>query len=541
MTITWEAKSAAKRAERDSKIPKEWLLSPPLDSSVKNVMSVARTCGLLTQHELDLTQLDATDLVGLLACGVVSSYELTLAFCKRAAIAQQLTNCLAEVFFDEGLARAKELDEHLSLTGKTVGPLHGLPFSIKDQFDIEGKDSAAGFVAWIGHPKAEDAAVVRILREAGVVLYCKTTNPQTLMHLETVSNIYGRTVNPHNRGLTSGGSSGGEGALVGFYGSPIGLGADGGGSIRCPAACVGAYGMRSTAQRVPITGLTLPNVGGDSTPVVAGPICRSARDNELFFKVVLATQPWLRDPSVVAMPWRSVETPNRLKVAYYADDGVVRPHPPVHRAMNMLIERLKADGRFEIVPWKPYEHAYGYDLIRKLFFMDGGAKNFDPMSEADEPVLPNSAWILKESHTKLRTIHQAWDLRNQRDLYRKAYAEYWMAHEEPDVLLCPWASGVAFRHDTSRYWGYTAIWNLLDYPSITFPSGLSVDPAVDVKDTAYVPRENEFDTYIQSTYDPEEFRDAPIALQLVARPWQDEELFAALRQIESSLGRDVQL
>ncbi len=129
---------------------------------VKNVIGVAQHCELLSERELQLTAKDATELVGLMASGVISSYEVTLAFCKRAAIAQQLTNCLAEIFFDEELARAKELDEHLERTGEPVGPLHGRPFSIKDQFNIKGKDSAAGFVAWIGKPQAEDAAVVHI-------------------------------------------------------------------------------------------------------------------------------------------------------------------------------------------------------------------------------------------------------------------------------------------------------------------------------------------------------------------------------------------
>jgi Asp-tRNA(Asn)/Glu-tRNA(Gln) amidotransferase A subunit family amidase len=92
----------------------------------------------------------------------------------------------------------------------------------------------------------------------------------------------------------------------------------------------------------------------------------------------------------------------------------------------------------------------------------------------------------------------------------------------------------------SKYWGYTAMWNLLDYPSITFPSGYTVDPNIDVK-LPVEPRQNEFDAYIQSTYVPEEFRDAPIDVQLVARCWQDEELFASLRLIERTLGRSVDL
>lgn len=535
----WQVKALQKRKERDSNIPKEWILEDPVPEDRKNVMDIPYTCGIMTPKELKLTEKDATELIGLLSEGKVSSYDLTLAFCKRAAICQQVTNCLAEVFFDEGLKRAKELDEILAKTGKTVGPLHGLPFSIKDQWNIKDKPTAAGFVAWLDNIAEEDAFLIRILREAGAVFYCKTTNPQTLMHLETESNIYGRTLNPFNRGLTPGGSSGGEGAIVGFRASPIGLGADGGGSIRVPAACVGKYGMRSTSQRVPIMGLKLPN--GGATPVVGGPICHSARDNELFFKIVLATKPWLLDPSLVPMPWREVPEPSKLKIGYFIDDGLVKAHPPVQRAILSLVDELrsKAPEKFEFVEWNPLDHDKGYDIIRKSYFMDGGAKNYEAMAISGEPVLDNSAWILKESHTKLRSVSEVWDICEERDVYRQQYAQHWNS-TGVDVLLCPWSSGVAFRHGMSKYWGYTAMWNLLDYPSITFPSGYTVDPNIDVK-LPVEPRQNEFDAYIQSTYVPEEFRDAPIDVQLVARCWQDEELFASLRLIERTLGRSVDL
>jgi amidase len=534
----WEEVVNAKIIQLASKIPKEWMLKTPVDSSIKNVMDVPYTSGLMAKSELDLTEKDATELVGLLASGNVSSYEVTLAFCKRAAICQQLCNCMSDIFFDEGLERAKELDEIFAKTGKVVGPLHGLPFSIKDQFHVKGKDTAAGFVAWIGDVATEDAEAVRILRDSGAVFYCKTTVPQTLMHLESDSNIHGRTLNPFNRGLTSGGSSGGEGALVGFRGSPIGLGADGGGSIRVPAACVGAYGLRSTANRIPLHGLRLPNVGGDSTPVVVGPICRSARDNELFCKIMIEVQPWEREHSLIPLPWRTVPEPKKLKIGYYADDGVVNSHAPIQRAIKSLVEKLSYDDRFEFVPWTPYQHAKGYDLIRKLYFMDGGAMNFGPMEKAGEPVLDLSAWILKESHTKRRSIDEAWQLVNARDEYRREYLQYWN-NNYVDVLLCPWGSGVAFRHNTARYWGYSAIWNLLDYPSMVFPTGEFVDPDVDVKDELYIPRDNEFDSYIQGTYEAKEFDGAPICVQLVMRPFKDEELFAALRVIEDALGRNL--
>src|ERR1700731_1990095 len=120
----WQVKALQKQKERDSNIPKEWILEDPVPEDRKNVMDIPYTCGIMTPRELELTEKDATELIGLLSEGKVSSYDLTLAFCKRAAICQQVTNCLAEVFFDEGLKRAKELDEILAKTGKTVGPLH---------------------------------------------------------------------------------------------------------------------------------------------------------------------------------------------------------------------------------------------------------------------------------------------------------------------------------------------------------------------------------------------------------------------------------
>jgi amidase len=95
---------------------------------------------------------------------------------------------LTQIFFDEALERARELDEHFSKTGKVVGAYHGLPWSIKDQFNIRNKTSSAGYIAWHDNVASEDAATVKILRDAGAIFFCKTNNPQTLMHLETNSN-----------------------------------------------------------------------------------------------------------------------------------------------------------------------------------------------------------------------------------------------------------------------------------------------------------------------------------------------------------------
>ena len=159
-------------------------------------------------------------------------------------------NCLTEIFVERALARAAELDEALKKTGKVVGPLHGLPISLKDQLCIKGLETTMGYISWIGKYADKNAVLVDILEECGAVPFVRTNVPQTLMVRvplyqsselqflskscqwpETFNNIFGRTTNPCNRSLTSGGSSGGEGALVSLKGSPIGVGSDIGGCV----------------------------------------------------------------------------------------------------------------------------------------------------------------------------------------------------------------------------------------------------------------------------------------------------------------------
>lgn len=136
------------------------------------------------------------------------------------------TNCLSEIFFDRAIAQAKELDAYFQETGKTKGPFHGLPISIKDNFNLIGYDSTVGFASLVNDPATYNSTVVDLLLGAGAVLYCKTNVPTAMMIAESVNNVFGRTVNPRNRNLTSGGSSGGESALIALGGSRIGVGTD---------------------------------------------------------------------------------------------------------------------------------------------------------------------------------------------------------------------------------------------------------------------------------------------------------------------------
>ena len=128
--------------------------------------------------------------------------------------------------FPEALETAKQLDTYFALNGRPIGPLHGLPISLKDNFNVVGKDSTLGFSFWANQPATYDSVMTELLRNQGAVLYVKTNVPTAMMIAETVNNIYGRTTNPRNRLLTSGGSSGGESALIAFGGSPLGVGTD---------------------------------------------------------------------------------------------------------------------------------------------------------------------------------------------------------------------------------------------------------------------------------------------------------------------------
>ena len=172
------------QAERERRISAwaEWRLSPddapPAEQKDVSDLPMAP----LSARERGIVRLDVTALAEAIRIRRYTAVEVAKAFFHVATIAQDLTNCLTEVFFDEGLRRAQELDHHLEKTGQVIGPLHGVPVSIKDHILVKGHDTSTGYVSWVGRTVAEkDAVVVDILRRAGAVIYVKTANPQTLL------------------------------------------------------------------------------------------------------------------------------------------------------------------------------------------------------------------------------------------------------------------------------------------------------------------------------------------------------------------------
>ncbi|KAJ1305475.1 hypothetical protein OPQ81_000482 [Rhizoctonia solani] len=554
MEVDWEAVAVRKREDRANRLKPyaHWSLgdlAPP--PSHKNVTSIVHT--RLTDRERSFLASDVTDLSHRLATKECTALEVTTAFCKATYAAQELTNCVTEVMFTQALARAQELDDHLLKTGQVVGPLHGVPVSIKDHIFVKGEDTATGFVAWAGRTVAkEDSTIVQILRAAGAVIYVKTTNPQALFAIETFSNIYGCTTNPYNRDLTPGGSSGGEGALIGSRASLLGVGTDIGGSIRYfydHLSWCGLYGLKPSSHRLPASGLMRLCEGMENIVGVLGPMAHSARDLELFFRVISDFEPWNIDFSTLCMPWNAALVEGganeKLVIGLFIDDGVVAPHPPIIERLRKTRDALIAAGH-EVIDWIPMDHMEALEIAGKLYTLDGGEDIRATLAESGEPIIPHIARILPDSTDSGSTLAQSWATNVRRDQFRARALKHWnetalrsKSSRPVDAVLCPAAPTLAPPHGAARWIGYTSYWNLLDLPAVVFPSGKPFDASTweSTTDSLFRETRNPIDAFVQSQWDPETFDGAPIGLQLVGRRWQEEKLLATLKHVEDAVNR----
>ncbi|PSR82542.1 amidase [Coniella lustricola] len=532
---TWQEIAARKSAALLASIPKEWIIpedkKPP--ASQDNVTGWPRESGWFTEEELAITESSATELVSKLATGALKSLDVTKAFCKRACAAQQLINCLTETCFDRALETAAARDEHFARTGKPVGPLHGLPMSLKDNFHLTGLDATVGFSSHVGDPASYDATLAAMLQDAGAVFYVKTNISTAMMIAESVNNVFGRTVNPLNRQLTSGGSSGGEAALIAFRGSPLGIGTDIGGSLRIPAACTGLFTLRSSFGRFPTLGCRSGLPGQEAVRSINGPLAATLDDIILEAKTIVDAQPWLHDSRMVPLPWREVTLPPKLKVAVMWDDGVVLPTPPVTRALRQVVDKMQATGRYEIVDWDPKDQLQGIKLLGRMFVADGGKAIKKELARTGEPMRPEMN--LYDAATELGT-YDMWMLHVERDAFVKQYLDRWN-EAGIDAILCPTTPYSTTKNGQFRYVGYTGVYNVLDCSCVSFPSGIHVDQDIDlplVAGEGYTPRSDTCKATHQE-YDHAAVHGIPISLQLVTRRLEEEKVLAMTKQILSLL------
>jgi len=203
----------------------------------------------------------------------------------------------------------------------------------------------------VGKPATDNSALAAMLIDLGAVLYCKTNLPQSIMTGDSDNNVFGRTLNPRNKFLTAGGSTGGEGALLALRGSILGVGTDIGGSIRVPSVCNGVYGFRPSVGLVPHGGVRdLTPPGTDGVRSTAGPMSTSLRDSSLFLKSILQAETWMYDSTSVSIPWIDLEPRHKLRIGVALDDGVYTPSPPVRRGLKQAVDLLQGNNGVQIIP-----------------------------------------------------------------------------------------------------------------------------------------------------------------------------------------------
>lgn len=530
---TFKPKIEQYRAKLSAGILDEYKLPDELIPTESGIDVTSIPEKIMSEKEIAITELKAVDLASKIATGEFTAVEVFNAYAKRATAAHQLTNCAMELFMDEGLQRAKELDAFFEKEGKTVGPLHGVPVSIKEHYDYKGKVTHGGYVGLLDNISTETNQCLQILYDAGAVYYIRTSEPQCLMHLCSNNNITGLTKNPRNTNLTTGGSSSGEGAITAMKGSALGVGSDIGGSIRCPAAFCGVWGMRPTQKRIPL--LPLVPAGEkvqDAVNCSLGPFARCAEDLELFMKVELFSEPWKNDPTLVRIPWKEVSAPvaKEIKVAIIYDDGVVKPTPPILRGLKTAAEKLTAAG-VKVVEWDAKDVAECIAACGDAYNADGNYGQKSLLGLSGEPLCKLSKTALSfgcggkgMSATEFESVFYT------RNKYQGIVAKQ-MESLDVDFILSPAYVSVAAEPEKVQYWGYTNLWNILDYPNVIFPTGLVCDATLDAPDANYKPR-SDIEKYEYGLYDDaNKFVGAPISLQLTARRFYDEELVKASKLV----------
>lgn len=577
----WRDIAARKKAEQLGRIPEAWRLPDSTDLDKSNILQIPRQSGILSDIELQITEeYDATELVDELANGNLTSEAVATAFCKRAAIAQQLTNCLTEILFDDAIARAKELDAHFDRTGKPFGPLHGLPISLKDTFQIKGYDASLGVAALCFKPSTTNSALVEHLLSLGAILYCKTNIPQTMMALDSHNNIFGRVRNPAHKDLTPGGSSGGEGALICLHGSPLGIGTDVGGSIRVPALCNGLYGVKPSHGRVPYAGQQGGLPAGSSKlgiEVTAGPIAHSVRDCEMLLRVVGENQPWLFDPDVIPQAWdqqssvhNQLTSPRRkhqhpLRIGIARTDGHVTPLPPVQRMLDEVAKVLRLQPSTHLTSIEVVELDLS-SLLNKciktsngLFSIDGTNTWFDLLEAQSEPLSP---WLKDRIRRREpKTAAEITKLQGQKldlqtralDIWRES-GGFWVADpsssttlssrkqpidREIDVFICPAAPHPIPPTDRWNDVNYTAAFNLLDLPAGIIPvrSVSAEDLACEIGSSEPL---NGWDKINRGLWGEEErklYKGSVLSVQVVAPKLQERRLVEAMAVVDEALKR----
>jgi amidase len=456
-----------------------------------------------------LTRLSAAEMAEQVSQKKISPVELVEAHLDAIHRLNPKLNAFVSVDEESSLQAARVAEEAV-LRSEKLGSLHGVPVTIKSAIDVAGLPCETGSRLRAGNVATVDAPLVERLKKAGAIVLGNTNVPELLMAYETDNLLYGRTNSPWDLERTPGGSSGGESAAIAACCSAGGVGSDGGGSIRVPAHYTGICGLKPTPGRVPATGHFPASAGPFAQLGVVGPMARTVRDVRLLFDAMAG--PDSGDPSAAPAPLRhpTNQEVRSLHVGYFEDDGQNPVTPETRAAVRVAADQLK-DAGFRVSPFRPDGLKRARELWWQLFGLAGGFV-LGPMTKGREselsPILSEFIDIVKADPPL--TLESFMTTLLDRDGLR---AQFLRQMEDFPVLVCPVCCVPAFRHG-ERQWTvegktvkyldamtYTQWFNLLGNPAIVVPVGRS----------------------------PEGL---PIGVQVVGRPYGEEEILAVAAEIE---------
>jgi Asp-tRNA(Asn)/Glu-tRNA(Gln) amidotransferase A subunit family amidase len=461
----------------------------------------------------DLTFLSAVNMAQQIREKKISPVELADAHLAKIERLNPKLNAFVHVE-PELVRRGAREAEATVMRGETLGPLHGVPISIKSCIDVAGLRCEAGSRLRAGHLATEDAPLVARLRRAGAMILGVTNTPELLMAWETDNLLYSRTNSPWDLECTPGGSSGGEAAAITAGMSAGGVGSDGGGSIRVPAHFSGICGLKPTPGRIPATGHFPPSGGPFALIGVVGPMARTVADLRALFEVMQGPDDGDTCAAPVPLRWPTEDEIKRLRVGYFEDDGRTPVTPETRVALRTAAKALQDSG-FQVEPFRP-EGLEEARVLWKKFFVTAGGMLIRPMFHARErdvsPILRQFLdWSAAEPPLTGEGLLEAWI---GRDALRARFLEQMRKYP---ILLCPAAAIPAFRHGerswtiegkTVEYldaWSYTEWFNLLGNPAAVVPVSSSS-------------------------------KGLPIGVQIVGRPWEEEQVLTVAARLEQECG-----
>jgi len=452
----------------------------------------------------DIHVMSAFKLAALIRARRISSLEAVTAFYARIDKVNTKLNAVVTQCRERALAEARAADTALA-AGRSLGPLHGVPFTIKDSLETAGVVSTTGTLGRKNFIPGADATVVARVRAAGGILLGKTNTPEFTLgggDLGTYNLVYGQTYNPYNLAHTPRGSSGGAAAIIAAGGSPFDIGSDFGGSIRSPAHACGITGIKPTLGRVSRAG-HVPGYGGAwDTYQELGPLARRVEDLALITALISGSDDL--DPLAADVPFGDYRTVDlkKLRVAYYLDNQLVTPTPETIEAVHAALKSL--DGSVASVT----EAFHGGDvewseLSGKLLRADGGA--WRQRILAKHGTTQASPGFAKGITGESISSPEFTELVEKRDALRSRLLKWFQAY---DVIVCPTNAFPApsFIKPIPSTAGYTSIYNLAGWPAAVVRAGTAKAEGL------------------------------PIGVQIIARPWREDVAFAVAARIEAATG-----